>query len=220
MDGYEQYPTNVDYIDIYCERIEPVLWAEPLNAVTNAAFVIAGFFALYLAKKENALNWRSGLLIGLIFAMGIGSTLFHTFATLWSMIADVLPILTFQIAFIVLYAHRSIGLHCKWSIPLLGLFFLLVWGSMQLPREWLNGSLEYAPALIFVTAFGLWHLKNAVREKWGLLAAAGVFVISMTFRSIDMHFCADLEIGTHFLWHCLNAIVLYLTARAYILNAK
>ena len=209
-----------DYIDIYCERLEQGLWAEPLNAITNAAFIIAGIFALILARKENALDWRSGLLIALIFAMGIGSTLFHTFATLWAMMSDVMPILAFQIVFITCYAQRVIGLHCKWSIPLLGLFFALMWGSMQLPRDWLNGTLEYAPALIFVAAFGIWHLKNAAREKWGLLAAAAAFVISMTFRSLDMSLCETFSYGTHFMWHILNGLVLYLSARAYMLNAK
>lgn len=27
-----------EFIDIYCERLGPGLWAEPLNALTNAAF--------------------------------------------------------------------------------------------------------------------------------------------------------------------------------------
>ena len=209
-----------NYIDIYCERLEPGLWAEPLNALTNLAFFIAGYFVLALARRKNAINWRSGLLITLIFAMGIGSTLFHTFASVWAMMMDVLPILAFQIVFIQVYAQRVINIHCKWTFLLLGLFFALMWGSMQLPRDWLNGTLEYAPALIFVTAFGLYHLKNATREKWGLLAAAGVFVISMTLRSIDNQLCDIIPIGTHFLWHCLNAVVLYLSARAYILNAN
>ena len=209
-----------DYIDIYCERLEPGLWAEPINAVTNIAFFIAGFFAFHLAQKENALNWRSGLLISLIFAMGVGSTLFHTFATLWAMISDVLPILFFQISFIVLYSRSIIGLKC-WKIAgLLVLFVILMQGTMQLPREWLNGTLEYAPALIFLTGLGIYHLKNATREKWGLLITACVFVMSMTLRSIDMQFCEAIPIGTHFLWHCLNGMVLYLAARAFILNAK
>lgn len=209
-----------DYIDIYCERLEPGLWAEPLNAITNAAFFIAGFFALHLAKKENALNWRSGLLIALVFGMGIGSTLFHTHATLWAMLSDVMPILAYQIVFISIYSTRVMNIHCKWSFGILGLFFIAMYMSMQLPREWLNGTLEYAPALIFVTGFGIYHLKNAAREKWGLLAAAGVFIVSMTFRSIDMQLCKTFPIGTHFLWHCLNGVVLYLTTRAYLLNAK
>ena len=209
-----------NYIDIYCERLEPGLLAEPINAVTNLAFIIAGFFALHLAKKENALDWRSGTLIALIFAMGIGSTLFHTFATLWAMLSDVLPILSFQIVFIVLYAQRIMKLKFPWCQAPLVVFFILMYISMQLPREWLNGTLEYAPALMMVTAFGLYHLKKANREKWGLLAAAGVFVVSMTFRSIDMHVCEAFPLGVHFIWHCLNAVVLYLSARAYILNAK
>ena len=208
------------YIDIYCERLEPGLFAEPLNALTNVAFIIASFFALALARKQNALNWRSGLLIGLIFAMGIGSALFHTFATHWAMLTDVLPILSFQIVFICVYAQRVINLHCKWGVALLGLFFGLMYVSMQLPRDWLNGTLEYAPAFIFVTALGLYHLKNAAREKWGLLAASGTFLISMTLRSIDSAICESFPYGTHFFWHCLNAIVLYLSTRAYILNAK
>ena len=28
-------------IDAYCERLGPAYWAEPINAVTNAAFLIA-----------------------------------------------------------------------------------------------------------------------------------------------------------------------------------
>ena len=209
-----------EHIDIYCERLEPGLLAEPINAITNIAFFIAGFFALKLAKSENAFTWRSTLLIALVFAMGIGSSLFHTFAVTWAMLSDVLPILAYQIVFIIVYAQSVIKMKCRYSYLLLGAFFVTMYIAMRLPREWLNGTLEYAPALIFVTGLGFWHLKNAAREQWGLLAAAGVFVVSMTLRSIDMHFCQTLPIGTHFLWHCLNGVVLYLTTRAYILNAQ
>lgn len=209
-----------DHIDIYCERLEPGLLAEPINALTNIAFFIAAFFALRLAQKESALNWRSGLLITLIFAMGVGSTLFHTFAQLWAMIADVLPILAYQIVFIVLYSNKVMRIHCAKSTILLGLFFAAMYGSMQLPREWLNGSLEYAPALLFVTGLGIYHYFKAERERFGLLAAAGVFTISLTFRSLDMAICEAFPLGIHFIWHCLNGLVLYLTTRAYLLNVE
>ena len=209
-----------EFIDIYCERLGPGLWAEPLNAVSNAAFFIAAFFAYRLARRENALTWRSLALITLIFAMGVGSTLFHTFATHWAMLADVLPILIFQIVFIAVYAQRVMNVHCGKSAALLGLFFVAMYVSMQAPREWLNGSLEYAPALVFVMGLGLLHMFYATREKFGLLAAGGVFIVSLGFRSVDMAVCEALPIGTHYAWHCLNAIVLYLSTRAYILNAE
>jgi hypothetical protein len=44
--------------------------------------------------------------------------------------------------------------------------------------------------------------------------AAALFAISLTFRSIDMTICPSLAIGTHFLWHLLNGIVLYILVKA------
>lgn len=209
-----------EFIDIYCERTGPGLLAEPLNALTNLSFFIAAFFAFALARKENALDWRSSLLIGLTAAMGAGSTLFHTYAQTWAMLTDVLPILCYQIVFIALYSNRIIGCRRLVSALLLGIFFVAMYSFMQAPRGWLNGSLEYAPAWIFLGGLGLWHLKHAGREAWGLLAAFGVFTTSLAFRSVDDAICTSLPIGTHFIWHCLNGLVLYLCTRAFILNDR
>jgi hypothetical protein len=33
-------------IDLYCERVSPSFWAEPVNAVSNLAFLIAAIAAL------------------------------------------------------------------------------------------------------------------------------------------------------------------------------
>ncbi|MFN3700874.1 MAG: ceramidase domain-containing protein [Alphaproteobacteria bacterium] len=208
------------HIDIYCERNDFTFWAEPVNALTNAAFFVAATLAFILAKRENALGWQTSLLIALIFAMGVGSTLFHTFAQVWAMLMDVLPILAYQICFIVLYNRYVIGFKCWKSTAILVAFFAAMGIAMQLPREWLNGSLEYAPALIFVTGFGVYHYYHAAREKFGLLLAAAVFTASVGFRSVDMAVCEVFPLGTHFLWHCLNGLVLYLTTRAFILNYK
>ena len=196
------------------------MWAEPLNAVTNAAFFIAAICAFMLARKRNALGAGSGILIALIIIIGTGSTLFHTLATGWAQLSDVLPILLYQIAFIILYAHNVMKLGAVKTALVLGAFFATIYGFQQLPQSWLNGSLGYAPALLFVLGLGVWHFKKAAIERFGLLAAGLTFIVSLTFRSIDMQICDMLPIGTHFLWHTLNGCVLYLTTRAYILNAK
>ena len=31
-------------MDLYCERLDPGFWAEPLNAVTNLSFILAALF--------------------------------------------------------------------------------------------------------------------------------------------------------------------------------
>ena len=208
------------YIDIYCERLEHGLWAEPLNAITNAAFFIAAFFAYLFARKNNAISKQSALLIFLLCCIGAGSTLFHTVATKWAMLADVLPILFYQIAFIWIYSLSVMNINIKKSSALFGLFIIMTVIAENIPSHILNGSLSYAPSILFLFGFGLWHQKNAIHERYILILASLIFVLSLTFRSIDMALCPQIAIGTHFLWHCLNGVVLYCTTRSYISASK
>jgi hypothetical protein len=41
----------VGYVDGYCERVAPGLWGEPLNAVSNIAFLVAAV-AVWLAARH------------------------------------------------------------------------------------------------------------------------------------------------------------------------
>ena len=42
------------HIDLYCDRTGPEFWSEPVNALTNLAFVIAGLWGLREARRRNA----------------------------------------------------------------------------------------------------------------------------------------------------------------------
>ena len=53
-----------------------------------------------------------------------------------------------------------------------------------------------------------------------LLIAAGVFVISFSARTLDARVCPALPLGTHFAWHLLNALLLYLLLRAALANRQ
>lgn len=207
-------------IDIYCERLRPGLWAEPINAATNLAFFLAAGFAYYLAKRENALNVRSCYLIALIIIIGVGSSLFHTLATTWAVFADALPILIYQISFIFLYARYVIKINLLRGSMLMIAFFQAMYFFMQLPGAWFNGSLRYGPALLFLCGLGIYHWRRSLREKYSLLIAAGIFLLSLACRAMDMPLCTAFSLGTHFAWHILNGLVLYLSMRAFILNAR
>ena len=75
-------------IDIYCERTNASFWAEPFNAISNISFIIAALLALMLYRrylKKGAKNdVHINILIALCFTVGVGSFLFHTFATVWA----------------------------------------------------------------------------------------------------------------------------------------
>jgi hypothetical protein len=209
-----------EYIDIYCERLGPGLWAEPLNALSNLAFFIAVYCAFQLARGRNILGPQSCLLLLLLTSIGIGSSLFHTFATRWAGLADVLPILLFQIAFLIIYTRQVIRLGWEKTLLLLLVFAVLVRFFGEMPASILNGSLTYAPAFIFLTGFGLYHWWSKKKERYVLLLSSATFVLSLTLRSLDMAVCDMLPIGVHYFWHIFNALVLYCALRGLFMNVS
>lgn len=209
-----------DFIDIYCERTAQGFWNEPLNALTNAAFLLAAFCAYRLARRDGALDTGIGFLIAVMAAIGIGSFLFHTLATGWAQLADVIPILIFQIGFIYLYGRQVIGLPRVGGLGLLGGFLVAVYLFGQLPPYWLNGSVGYGPAFLFLGGLGAYHYVAGKKERFVLLAATGVFALSLTFRTFDAAWCGAIPFGVHFLWHMLNGAVLYLAARSVVVAGK
>lgn len=215
-------------IDLYCERVDPGFWAEPLNAVTNGAFVLAAWLAWRLTRAQPGRTpWATWALIAMLATIGVGSFLFHTLAVTWAMWADVIPIFLYQLLFLVLYTRRVMRL----SVPACGAwvlaFFAASWGFGALPVRWLNGSLSYGSAFVFLAALAVIHWRHPGgptlqrrREPAALALATGLFALSLTFRSLDMAACSWLSVGTHPLWHLLNAGVLYLSTRALVLNER
>ena len=73
-------------VDIYCERLDASFWAEPMNAISNLSFIVAG---LLLWRKRSP---RSTLMAILIILIGFCSLSFHTFANRLTGLLDVLAI--------------------------------------------------------------------------------------------------------------------------------
>ncbi len=204
-------------ISLYCERLGPGILAEPVNAFTNAAFFIAAWEAWSLARRSKRVAAGVWLLVALTVAIGIGSALFHTLATGWARILDEVPILLFQLCYTWLYARSIMTWRAAAAAAVIAGYLIAVYFSRQFPHL-LNGSLVYAPALVLLPALGVCHALYQKRERWLLLGATGVFIVSVAFRSLDRVACSALPIGTHFMWHLLNGVVLYLSMRALILN--
>jgi hypothetical protein len=200
-------------IDLYCERTAPGLFNEPLNAVSNAAFFVAAAIAARVALRSPGARadrflW---LLIGLVAVIGAGSTAFHTFANRWSLIADVAPITAFIYAFFLYAMRRFIGLTWPWSLAATALFFIASYlFASAIPVGTLNGSGSYLPAFIGLLGLGAYLFSRASPPGRWLIAAAAVFLVSLTLRTIDLMVCTCLPSGTHWAWHGLNAVVLFL----------
>jgi|SRR5215218_1620398 hypothetical protein len=206
-----------DIMDVYCERVGPGLLAEPLNAVSNASFLLAAWAAWVLAKRTGALSAGVRVLIALAASVGIGSILWHTYPTSLTLILDIVPILIFIIWYIWLYARNVIGMRSLFAVGCVAAFLLATFVAIQY-SDVLHGALVYVPSLMVPLVFGVFHATERRVARFTLLAAAGVFVAALFFRTIDNEVCSVLPIGTHFLWHILIGLVTYLVMRSLILS--
>ena len=48
-----------------------------------------------------------------------------------------------------------------------------------------------------------------------LAVAAAILAVSISVRSLDLAVCETLPIGTHFLWHLLNAVMFVVVLETY-----
>ena len=193
-------------IDIYCERLEIGIWAEPINAVTNVAFILASIF-MWLRCK-NLVEGR--LLSFLLFSIGCGSFLFHTFAQTWAAILDVAAILIFILTYIFI-ANRSF---LAWS-KMVSVFGVILFFPYQLLLanilsniQFFGSSVQYIPVAILIFIYSGLLRKTEPNLSRGLLIGAVILCLSIVFRIIDEPLCSVLSVGTHFVWHILNAIML------------
>lgn len=204
-------------VDLYCERIGPGLWAEPVNAVTNLAFLCAAWAAWNLARRRQVHSSATSVLIGLCTIIGIGSGLFHTFATDWAQLLDVTPILLFQVGYVWVYGRQIMGIPRFHAAGILAGYLGAGFWAWEFSHVW-NGSVMYLPALGLLLIMGTYHRLTHRIEPWILLVATGVFVLSLICRTMDQVICLDFPLGTHFLWHIFNGVLLYLLLRGLIVN--
>lgn len=199
MDWFQQ-------IDGYCERIDPGYWAEPINAVTNLAFVLA---ALFMAGRTRG-DRVAQILCAILFVIGIGSYLFHTHATVLAALADTAPIAAF-ILFYLFAVNRYIVAWPLWA-ALLGTLAFLPYAALLLPLldrvPFLAISNLYwsVPLLLVIYTFALRKRLPGIAR--GFATGAAILSVSIVLRSLDEILCPAWPIGTHFAWHCLNGLML------------
>ena len=202
-----------EHIQMYCERTHDHLFAEPLNLLSNAAFLVAGI-AIFLRARRSHSPTYARILSVLVCLIGFGSAAFHAFASLGTLILDV-----FAIALSTLFVfYMYLGLILKVAlIKKVVLFTFLIGLSAGLPvvipSELTNGSSEYLGILVMLFLFSRWDPSASGQRH--MLVATGIFGIALLVRSFDLAICHLSPYGIHFIWHLCSAYLLFYLAKRF-----
>ena len=227
-----------EHVFLYCERgTDPALLAEPINAVSNVAFLLAALVGLQLVlwRPPEERSPDQFLLPVLVLFVGLGSLAFHLYADEGTALADVVPIGVFMLVYLGFALNRFLGVPAGFTVLFVIGFAAIMALTMQVQcgqgaigfpgpelkdaKPCLNGSLFYLPALAALIVVGLvLHERKQSAAPWVLWAAA-ILAVSITLRTLDLALCDKVliegrKVGTHFAWHVLNALALFLLLRA------
>lgn len=195
-------------VDAYCERTGPEYWSEPVNALTNLAFLIAAIIVWARLRGPGMAMGRA--LAAVLFVIGIGSWLFHTHANRLTGLMDVLPILGFILLYVFAATRDYFGAR-PWVAALVTAGFI-PYAAATVPVfsmvPGLGTSASYAPVPLLILIYAVLLRKRLPDTARGLAIGAGILIVSLTFRTLDQSLCEAVPLGTHFMWHILNAIML------------
>lgn len=216
------FPDLCRAVDHYCERTSPAFDAEPVNAVTNGAFLLGAWLCWRLSAAQSN-PAAAGMIKALIVAMttvGLGSFLFHTLGTRWAEWGDVIPILIFMLLYLWFILTRLLCWPGRQSLIVLGVFFFATFYlEAAAPGDFLWGGALFIPTIVSLAAIGLSLRLTGHAARHAMLGAILVFFCTFTARTLDHIICPIFPLGTHFIWHLLNATLLYLFVRLAILYA-
>lgn len=195
-----------------------------MNALTSIGFfIVAIAIYRYYHKHPDVKGqwiWDIHALTFLIFAIGTGSTLFHIYPHEITELMDIIPIVLFINLFFLSIIVRIGRTNAFQTI----ICFLAFGGSShffvtQFPNA-MNDSIGYLSSMGALVMIAIHLHLNRRPSSHQFLLAALIGVISLFFRSIDNAVCEQLHVGTHFLWHSCNAILLYILMKQVVRNVN
>ncbi len=215
------------HLNDYCERLGAIgLNAEPFNAISNIAFIIAGIFAFKQCRKlPFGAHIDIYLLCTTLILIGLGSGAWHLQPTDATLMLDIIPITLFINLYLASLLRRKFQMKWRYIACIFALLHKLNYmANSSFAPTTLNGTIFYLPTWLMLVAICAYALKRRLTFALELVAVSGLWSLSLLFRTIDFAACDEVTIGTHFIgthfiWHLLNAIVLYRLLKI-LLNPK
>lgn len=207
-----------------CERHATGLMAEPLNVLSSLAFIIVAVSIYRFYHRHEDLDrkwiWDIHALTFLCGIIGINSVIFHAYPTPQTELLDTLSI----VFFIIVYFWSVLFRIGRCNLFQASVCFIAFVGGThilvhQFPKA-LNDSIGYLSSMIALIVIAVHLYLKARPSSAHFMMASIVGVCSLFCRAIDRDICPDISFGTHFIWHTLNATLLYILLRQIVRNVN
>lgn len=199
---------------IYCERAGSLeFFAEPVTAISNIAFIIAGLGIYTLLRKKRIQKVEYKVVLILVLSIGVGSFLFHAAPNSYTVFLDVIPVMLSFALITFIFLTKLIGnkilalLIAVFLIP--ARLFISSFASTDIISSLIRNSINASVFLLII----LWIFSKYGKVAFEGLSILAVYLFAITMRTIDLQVCPTFPIGTHFLWHIFNALAVYLAVR-------
>ena len=209
-------------VDDYCQLTGPGLDGELMNALSNGAFLIAAIAGWrLLSVYPHAKAHRTIRALTLLAALaGIGGYLFHRSDAAWARLGETVPILAFMLLYVWLLLRRFFHWNFLVAIPVLALYAAAIyWFETQTPGQAPFGRAMNLPTLVLFLLSAIGFLMRLREAFWPMLWALAVLLASSAVGMADAPICPQLGLGSHVIWHLLDALLLYLLLRLAVLHA-
>lgn len=182
--------------------------AEPWNAISSMAFILAAIWFYFKVRHDMRRHWFLALAVPVMLVGGIGGTLYHGLRSSPVFLAmDVAPIYILAFGFSLWMWRRVL---CQWVLPVIivaaflasdsVIYYLTSWPE-NVKHSAAYGNMGAAMILPLI----LLLIKEQFAEgKWALLALAA-YGLGLSCRVLDAAEPPLTPVGTHFLWHLFCA---------------
>lgn len=197
----------------FCEARLCGFPAEPANAWSNLAYVLAGIYVLVWVRRHRRRPlWPAGVTA---IGIGIGSFAFHAFPTFYTEYADLVSMFLLSTYMLAVQLFRVAGLTVRQAVGGYAVMLLVCCVSLWIHKD--VGIAIFGVQLAMATAIeGVLYLRHPTglarpryRDFWGLI---GVFLLSLTFWMLDLTgLVCDPDnhwLQGHALWHVTNSTCL------------
>ena len=153
----------------WCERVSSSIFREPVNALSNLGFMVAGLAMYWVLSREErdpknqftGLTPISMLYAGAVIYLGPGSMLMHGTHTGWGQWADNLS----MVMYILIPWLINVGEMGRWSVKKIFsvyLFIVIIDGIFR----WTDGLGTGFGFNLFSVSIGLWFISECLYRYW------------------------------------------------------